>query len=196
VEEALRFVDESGVAALSMRKLAQCLGVEAMSLYAYVHSKDDLLNAVADRVASELTLPAVPRKDWQQRIRNAVSAWVRMQEAHPGGFPLLYRARVGTDRERAVAEEIMDALATAGFDAAGVALAYQTLVSFLDGALLHWPRSRWSAPAVWPQVAAHTDAARYPRLAEVAPHAARLVWDDVFYTGLDLFLRGLEDRLG
>jgi AcrR family transcriptional regulator len=194
VEEALLLIDAEGTAALSMRALAQRLQVEAMTLYAYIANKDDLLNAVADRVSGELSLPPAPHTDWQARIRNAVRAWAYMEEAHPGAFPLLYRDRTATDRERAVTEEIMDALATAGFDPAEVALAYQTLISFLDGALLNWPRSRWRPAEGWAWVASHVDADTYPRLAETARHGQHLTWDDVFYTGLELFLTGLSKR--
>jgi AcrR family transcriptional regulator len=195
VEEALRMIDGDGPSGLSMRALAQRLQVEAMTLYAYIANKDALLNAVADRVAGDLWLPPAPHADWQARIRNAVGAWARMEEMHPGAFPLLYRARTATEAERAVGEEIMDALATAGFGPAEVALAYQTLISFLDGALLNWPRSRWRSPEGWAWVAAHIDAGAHPRLAETARHGQHLTWEEVFYTGLDLFLRGLQDRL-
>ncbi len=195
MEEALRFVDENGVAALSMRKLGNRLGVEAMSLYEYVASKNDLLDAIADRVASELSLVSAPNQDWQARIRNAVAAWVRIEEAHPGGFPLLYRNREGTDKERAVTEELMGALTDAGFSATDVALLYQTLICFLDAALLHWPRSIWNVRDPWEYAAREIDPARFPRLAATAPHAAELDWDQVFSTGLELFLLGLQDQL-
>lgn len=178
-----------------MRKLGQQLGVEAMTLYAYMSSKDDLLDAVADQVGEGLVLPTANPADWQKRIRNAVEAWSRMQADHPGAFPLLYRRRAGTARERAVTEEIMDALATAGFEPTRIALLYQTLVSYLDGALLHWPRSEWRADLGWQLVAAHVDATSYPRVAAVAPLAAQLSWDDVFQAGLELFLSGLESTL-
>jgi hypothetical protein len=85
----------------------------------------------------------------------------------------------------------MDALATAGFDEAGVALAFQTLVSFLDGALLHWP---WTSSGMlgWEGVVDSVDPARYPRIVATARHARLASWDEVFATGLDLFLGGLE----
>ncbi|HLJ66081.1 MAG TPA: hypothetical protein VKX16_01815 [Chloroflexota bacterium] len=74
-------------------------------------------------------------------------------------------------------------------------LAYQTLISFLDGALLNWPRETWGVPRRWAEIATMADAATYPRVAASGPHGAQLEWDDVFYGGLDLLLRGLEDRL-
>ncbi len=193
VTEALSMVDEEGVSGLTMRGLAARIGVEAMSLYAYVTSKDDLLNAVADRLVESLVLPDIPRPDWQGRVRAVVAVWAAMEEAHPAAFPLLYRPRRGTERELAITEELMDALTEAGFDGAGVALAYQTLVSFLDGALLQWPRSAWRAPSNWREISSSIDGIRYPRVAATAPYAAQLSWDDVFNTGLDLLMRGLEN---
>src|SRR5947209_6144452 len=128
VKAGLQLVDEEGIDALSMRRLAQQLGVEAMSLYTHVGGKDDLLDAIADHVAAEMRLEPSAGVDWQERIRRAVGLWAGMERAHPRAFPLVYRARAGTDNERAVNEEIMDALAASGLDPPGVALAYQTLI--------------------------------------------------------------------
>ncbi|MEM0982289.1 MAG: TetR family transcriptional regulator, partial [Cyanobacteria bacterium P01_H01_bin.58] len=50
---ALRLADEGGVEALSMRKIAQVLGVKAMSLYNHVANKDDILDGIVDRVVAE-----------------------------------------------------------------------------------------------------------------------------------------------
>ena len=54
---AVAFADESGIAALSMRKLGEALGVEAMSLYNYVANKDQLLDGMVDLVFGEIDLP-------------------------------------------------------------------------------------------------------------------------------------------
>src|SRR5215472_7300577 len=58
VEAAVALADRSGIEALSMRKLGQVLGVEAMSLYNHVASKSDLLDGMVDAVFSEIGLPA------------------------------------------------------------------------------------------------------------------------------------------
>jgi AcrR family transcriptional regulator len=50
---AVAFADEDGIESLSMRKLGQRLGVEAMSLYNHVRNKDDLLAGMVDFVVSE-----------------------------------------------------------------------------------------------------------------------------------------------
>ena len=71
---AVGLADESGIESLSMRRLGQELGVEAMSLYNHVANKDDLLNGITDLVLSEIELPD-GGSDWKTALRrHAISA--------------------------------------------------------------------------------------------------------------------------
>ncbi len=71
---AVAFADSSGISSLSMRKLGEVLGVEAMSLYNHVASKGDLLDGMIDLVFSEIGLPS-GEADWMTAMRQrAVSA--------------------------------------------------------------------------------------------------------------------------
>jgi len=74
LKAAIELADARGIEALSMRKLALELGVEAMSLYHHVAKKDDILNGIADAVLGEIELPA-KGADWKEAIRHsAISA--------------------------------------------------------------------------------------------------------------------------
>ncbi|WAS91719.1 TetR/AcrR family transcriptional regulator [Nannocystis punicea] len=74
LQAAVRLADEEGLAALSMRRLAQALGVEAMSLYNHVTSKEDVLDNMVDLVIGEIEAPTVGG-DWKAAMRRrAVSA--------------------------------------------------------------------------------------------------------------------------
>src|SRR5213596_3087062 len=74
LEAAIRIADEGGIEALTMRKLARELGVEAMSLYNHVANKDDLVDGIVDLVVSEIDLPSTA-EDWETAIREyAISA--------------------------------------------------------------------------------------------------------------------------
>ena len=64
VAEAMRLADREGVDGLSMRRLAGALGAGAMSLYHYVASKEELLDAMIDVVFEEIELPP-EETDWQ-----------------------------------------------------------------------------------------------------------------------------------
>src|SRR5260370_42298929 len=65
---AVALADDSGIGSLSMRRLGDALGVEAMSLYNHVASKGDLLDGMVDFVFSEIDLPAA-RAAWKTAIR-------------------------------------------------------------------------------------------------------------------------------
>lgn len=70
---AIALADESGIEALSMRKLGQELGVEAMSLYNHVSNKEDLLDGMADLLVREITL-TTGAPDWKTALRDQILA--------------------------------------------------------------------------------------------------------------------------
>jgi AcrR family transcriptional regulator len=73
LQAAIALADEAGVEALSMRRIAKELGVEAMSLYNHVANKDEILNGIVDLVASEIETP--DDLDWKAAVRrSAISA--------------------------------------------------------------------------------------------------------------------------
>ena len=84
---AIGIADEGGLEALSMRKLAQELGVEAMSVYHYVASKDEILDGILNFVITEFEL-AVGGPDWKAAIRRSAG---RTKSSKPTsedtGFP-------------------------------------------------------------------------------------------------------------
>jgi AcrR family transcriptional regulator len=73
VGAAIELADRDGIESISMRRLAQELGVEAMSLYTHVRSKDDLLDGMADAVVGEIPLSA-GGADWKASLRQMVFA--------------------------------------------------------------------------------------------------------------------------
>jgi AcrR family transcriptional regulator len=82
VTAAIELADRDGIDSLSMRKLAQDLGVEAMSLYTHVNSKNDLLNALADAVISQVPITA-DSGDWQAGLRQMALAARTVMLRHP-----------------------------------------------------------------------------------------------------------------
>lgn len=87
---ALHLTDQEGLAGLSMRKLGAELGVEAMSLYHYVDSKDDLLDAILDRLYEEIELPRDVADDrWEEAVRRAMVAFHQVLIDHPAALELL-----------------------------------------------------------------------------------------------------------
>jgi AcrR family transcriptional regulator len=72
---AITMADESGIEAVTMRRLAQQLGVEAMSLYYHVANKDEVLDGMIDLVMTELNTAVAgvePDPDWKTEIRRRI----------------------------------------------------------------------------------------------------------------------------
>lgn len=89
---AIRLADAGGIAALSMRRLAQSLEVEAMSLYNHVANKEDLLDGMVDLVVAEIAVPEVGAHWRVQMHKRATSAYAVLR-SHPWA-PLLFVSRM------------------------------------------------------------------------------------------------------
>jgi TetR/AcrR family tetracycline transcriptional repressor len=82
LDAALRLVDREGVEGLSMRKLAAELGVDPMSIYHHIDSKDALLRTLVERVFA--SMPAPPQRGhWKRRVREWADAYHSVAAAHP-----------------------------------------------------------------------------------------------------------------
>lgn len=90
-ERGLAVVDEHGLAALTMRRLASDLGVEAASLYNHISSKADLLDAVVERARSEMLLPEEWPDDWRESVAVVFTEYYRSLLTHPNLIPLAGR---------------------------------------------------------------------------------------------------------
>ena len=119
VDTAVSLADDAGLEAVTLRRVAARLGVTPMALYRYVDSKDELLDAMADRLYEELVPPAGDEDDWWQELAGLARATRRVLLAHPWAAPLFARPLAGPNA-RALDEALQRALRTAGFSAAEV----------------------------------------------------------------------------
>jgi AcrR family transcriptional regulator len=79
---AIELADRDGIESISMRKLAQELGVEAMSLYTHVRNKNDLLDGLADAVIGQIPT-STDGVDWKASLRQMVFAARSVVLRHP-----------------------------------------------------------------------------------------------------------------
>lgn len=197
VRAAVALADEAGLEALSMRKLGQRLGVEAMSLYNHVANKDDLLDGMVDVVFSEIDLPA-READWRAAMRLRAALVREALARHPWATGLMeLRTKPGPASLRHH-EAVLDCLRAAGFSTEDATHAYWLLDSYIYGFAIQEASLPFGTPeelaemaeVVLPQV----PAAQYPRLNEAAAAALESGYDytDEFEFGLDLILDGLE----
>ncbi|MDH5676093.1 MAG: TetR/AcrR family transcriptional regulator [Myxococcales bacterium] len=193
---ALELADEAGVEALSMRKLGQRLGVEAMSLYKHVTNKDDVLDGIVDRVAAEIELPGIGG-DWRAEMRRrAVSAHAVLMR-HPWATMLIVsRVNVGPAMLRYV-DRTIGCLREAGFSFAMTDHAWNAIDNHIYGFTLQKLNFPFQ-PADYAEAAsAHLSlipADDYPYMHAMAQEVigGRHHGLHDFEFGLDLILEGLE----
>lgn len=201
LEAALALVDEDGIEALSMRKLGQSLGYEAMSLYNHVANKDDLLNGMLDLVLAEMELPRA--EEGLAGIRKAAISAHGSLRRHPWAAGLLMApARVRPAR-LAFMNALLGALRGAGFSEETTYHAYHVIDAHIIGFSLWQATHDFSLPQEM------TDDLRgvldrmlpqekYPDLhAHGMQHLEGGPHEDVsaFEYGLDLLLGSLEREL-
>src|SRR5580698_5733935 len=94
IERALQLADADGLDALTIRKLAAALSVTPMALYWHFRSKEDLLDALAYQVWSEIDVNVDGVTPWSAQLRKMLESLVRVLRAHPSGSQLLIEHEV------------------------------------------------------------------------------------------------------
>jgi AcrR family transcriptional regulator len=195
---AIDFADRGGIEALSMRKLGQELGVDAMALYRHVRNKDDLLDGVIDVLVAEFDRPPAG-DEWRATLREQVMAARRVMLRHPWARRLLEERGTAGLAVMAHIESILGTLLDAGFS---MELAHHAL-HVLGSRIFGFSEDLFDdtgRPAPSPETAAMLAAAMpgFPRISELAQSVShegvlgRCDDDFEFAFGLDLVLDGLE----
>ncbi|WP_197680507.1 TetR/AcrR family transcriptional regulator C-terminal domain-containing protein [Microlunatus sagamiharensis] len=153
VDAALRFIDDRGTSNLSMRNLAQVLGVEAMSLYRYVKGREDLLEGVVAQLLSGVTasLDDQLSEHWQGFLQTLAHEIRRIALDHPNAFPLVATRHPAAPwlrpplRSIELVETFLRTLREHGMDDEQAVGAYRAFSSFLLGQLLLEAAARGAA---------------------------------------------------
>jgi len=201
LEAAVALADRAGLGALTMRRLGQELGVEAMSLYKHVANKDEVLDGLAELVLAEFELPtddvgwreAMHRRASSARTALARHPWAPALISRSGPLPLLLRDH----------DAVIGSLRRAGFALDLAALAFSLLDSYVYGFAVQEASLPFDTPDeltdLTGSILGGLPAGEYPHLAEMgAGLMMRPEYDHgaQFGYGLELILDGLERRLG
>ena len=199
LDAAIELADRDGIDGLSMRRLGQELGVEAMALYRHVRDKEDLLDGAVEAVIAGIETPP-PSDDWKRSMRDLALASRRHMLSHPWAPALIVkRTTVGPATLRHI-DLVLGILSGAGFSIDMAHHALHVLGSRVFGFTQDPFNDATDADADAAQSAAfaRSIATSLPHVAELAvaaSHDGTLGGcdDDVeFAFGLDLVLDGLE----
>jgi AcrR family transcriptional regulator len=195
VDTAIRLVDHHGLEALTMRRLAEELGVEGASLYKHIANKAELVVGMLQTIAAEAT-PVYPDfPTWRDRLRIGMSDFREEGLRHPRVFALAQRPWRGVNSERR--EEDMRVMLAAGFTPEQAAYAFRVLITYVIGfvaretAALTWdPEELRQAQDLSMQIeSAHPLSAAASRLLAGGRQ------DSAFEFGLTAMLDGIEQQV-
>jgi AcrR family transcriptional regulator len=195
---AVALADQAGMSALSMRKLGEALGVEAMSLYNHVASKSDLLDGMIDIVFGEIDLPAGDA-GWRAAMRRRAISARQVLRRHPWAIGLMESRITPGPATLRHHDAVLGCLRRSGFSLELTAHAYSLLDSYIYGFALQEAGLPFGtgeeAAQVAQEISAQFASGQYPYLTEIAMvHVVRPGYDyaDEFEIGLDLILDSLQ----
>ena len=195
---AVALADTAGISSLSMRKLGEALGVEAMSLYNHVASKGDLLDGMIDIVFSEIDLPSGDG-DWRAAMRGRAISARQVLHQHRWAIGLMESRTSPGPATLRHHDAVLGRLRRAGFPVALTAHAYSLLDSYIYGFALQEASLPFGtgeeAARVAEEISGQFASGQYPYLTEMAmEHVVQPGYDygDEFETGLDLILDALQ----
>src|SRR5579863_1849066 len=116
-ERALKLADADGLDALTIRKLAQDLGVTPMALYWHFRSKEELLEGVAEQVWGEIEVRVDPSVPWWAQLQGGLESLIRVLRAHRSAAQLLLEHEKRNEAALRATEAALEILFSAGFDA-------------------------------------------------------------------------------
>jgi len=186
LKAALAIVDREGLEAISMRKVGEALGVEAMSLYNHVPSKAAILDGLYETVLAELP-PARRASSWPAALKERARALRAVFRAHPSVLPVFATRPAVTPGSIKHLEGVLEVLRSAGFSADVALSTVQVLLAFVVGHSL----SSYSPAVDGPNYESLSED-EFPRVREVARILGDHDLEKELEFGLDAMVRGID----
>ena len=197
---AIDLADADGIEAVSMRRLAKHLGVEAMSLYNHVDNKDEILDGIVDGVVSEIDLPS-DEVDWKTAIRRSAISSRDVYLRHRWASNLQMSRQSGGPAQLRHADWLLRTLRGAGFSKDVIYHAFHILEAYVLGFTvmqLNFPHEGEELAGMATTFLQRLPPGEYPDFVEhvmqhLEPHHGE---EGGFELGLDLILDSLERARG
>jgi len=194
---AIKLADQGGLGSLSMRKLGQELGVEAMALYYHFSNKDEVIDGIVDIVFSEIELPT-EGTGWKTAMRQRAISMRDVLLRHRWAIDRMESRRGAGPANLRHHDAVIGSLRAEGFDIEMAAHAYSLLDSYIYGFALTKMNLPFDASEEIADVAEgmlqRFPVNEYPNLVAMIAEHIQPGYDygDEFEYGLDLILDGLE----
>lgn len=201
LKAALSLVDEEGIEALSMRRLAKALGVDPMAIYHHLPNKRALLSALIEEVFSEMRVPETEETGgWRERVRAWACAFRDVARAHPKLVPQLASyPEAAAEATLESTEELYAAFEAAGMPPSRIVGAVGVVVDYLNGFALAEASGALGEPDEQGGMLAMLDARPPGELPAMRRTLEAMRGEDLgtgFEFGLEVVLSGLEATAG
>ena len=195
---AVALADADGIDSLTMRKLAQVLGVEAMSLYHHVKNKNDILDGMVDMVFGEIDLPSNDN-DWKTAMRQRATSVREVLTRHQWAISIMESRTSPGPLTLRHHDWVLGCCRNAGFSIEMAAHAFSLIVSYIYGFVMQEVNLPFNdaddlhdvVESIMPELTAED----YPNLTELTTQyilQPGYSYGNEFQYGLDLILDGLE----
>ena len=178
---AVALTDAAGIGSLTMRSLAQELGVKPMALYYHVANKEEILDGIVDLVFSEIELPTT-NGDWRSEIVRRANSARRVLRRHPWAIGLMESRKTPGPATLRHPDATIGTLRAAGFSVEMTAHAYALLDSYLYGFALQEVSLPFEGPETVADVA-EPMMQQFP--ADAYPHLVEMTMEYVMQPGYD-----------
>ncbi|WP_394841081.1 TetR/AcrR family transcriptional regulator C-terminal domain-containing protein [Pendulispora brunnea] len=187
---ALSILDREGLEAISMRRVGDELGVEAMSLYNHVANKAAMLDGIFETILRELPAPA-RSSSWRSALRKRARELRQVLRAHPHALPIFATRPAVTPASLAHVESVLEVLRRAGFSPRRALGALQVLAAYVVGHTIATRSPRKPDEDARPAYERLSEE-HFPRVREAARVLANYDETKEFELGLEAMLTGLE----
>jgi AcrR family transcriptional regulator len=198
LETAMSLARRDGVGALTMRGIADQLGVSAMGLYRHVRTKEELLALIADRYFGEIHYPLRSEGSWQEQIAEVFRSVRQVFSDHPDLAGIIATQPVDGTAAYRGAEVVLQALQEAGMSDDDAVAAFDTLRSYTAGfSQRETARRQPDAPGAIARLHGieALPAGQFPRVRALAGPLIVTDADERFERGLALLIAGIERQV-
>lgn len=192
-DAAFDLIERIGIAEFSQRKLAAELDCEAMSIYYYYPSKAHLLDALIDRVFSELMPLPAPEADWLQRIVLIAREWREAMLLRPAFYPYVAQHKLDTPVCLRWLDEVLGIFRASGLPPEVYARMYRVTWYYVTGAVLDETENEAHGPSSATPMSPDTLVLEHPNVARAAPFFRRNQFERTFNLGLDMLIEGMRE---
>ncbi|MBL0374374.1 TetR/AcrR family transcriptional regulator C-terminal domain-containing protein [Rhizobium sp. KVB221] len=194
VEAAIELIESEGLDSLSTRALGNRLGVQAMSLYHHVESKDVLLDLITARLATMIEF-GDHTGNWRCELEAVSRSYIDIARRYPRSFPLLAARRFNTPETLPVLERILSIFRRAGLPPAGTAASFRILGYYLNGAGLTEGATIEAERRTDFHLQDSGFLEGFPVSGETVAHLALPNLSGIFEKGLEVILDSIEDEI-